>query len=95
VRAYVVVLPHVEVHETTQGLDALQRVQIEPGVLEGPPERLDHRVGERDVDLGQSAPQALVLEHAVDVRVDVLAAGICDDRCPPRPALELACSVAQ
>ena len=48
--------------EATKGSKAVQRVKVEPSVLQGSPERLDHRIGKRDLDLSQDARQVLAVE---------------------------------
>jgi hypothetical protein len=77
---HLIVLPHVEVYETARGLDTVERVQIEPRVLERSPEGLDQRVAKRNLYLGQDSAQVFALEYVVDVRVDVLAARVSDNR---------------
>jgi hypothetical protein len=49
----VVVLLDVECDQGPEALERVQGVEIELLVLERTPERLDHRVGEGDLDLGQ------------------------------------------
>jgi len=52
----------VERDEATKGSKAVQRMEVEPSVLQGSPEGLDHRIGKRDLDLGQDARQVLTVE---------------------------------
>ena len=59
---YFVVSGDVKLDEATKGSKAVQRVKVEPSVLQGSPERLDHRIGKRDLDLSQDARQVLAVE---------------------------------
>ncbi len=47
-----VVLGDVEVDQLQDGLEGLQSVEIQPLVTKRFPQRLDHRIGLRDLDLG-------------------------------------------
>jgi hypothetical protein len=52
-------------------------------VLQGSPERLDHRIGKRDLDLSQNARQFLAIQQIIDSSVDVLTSRVRDnDRMP-------------
>jgi len=58
-RHHFVVSGDVKLDETTKGSKAVQRMEVEPSVLQGSPKRLDHRIGKRDLDLGQNTRQCL------------------------------------
>ncbi len=59
---YFVVGSDVEPDEATKGGNAVQRMEVEPRVLQGSPECLDHRIGKPDFDLRQNARQVLTVE---------------------------------
>jgi hypothetical protein len=42
---------HVELNETTESREIVQGVQVEPRVLQGSPEGLNHGVGKGHLDL--------------------------------------------
>ena len=67
-----VVLVDVVFDQRLQRADRIERVQVEPLVLEDSPPRLDEGVGERDLGLGQKSPQESGLDQFVDGSVEVL-----------------------
>jgi hypothetical protein len=68
---YFVVGRDVELDEATKSGEAVERMKVEPTVLQGSPERLDHRIGERELDLSQDPRQLLFIQQIVDGSVDV------------------------
>ena len=61
--------------DSDQGAEALDRVQgveVEPLVLQRPPEGFNHRVREGDVDLGEHALEAGAEQRLAHGAVDVL-----------------------
>jgi hypothetical protein len=77
------VLGNVEFHECTNPRHRVQRVQEEPLMLQGAPERLHHGVGEADLELRQDAIEAGGEQGGIHLTVDVLHAGI---GVPQRPS---------
>jgi len=75
---YFIVGSDVELDEATKGSKTIQRMEVEPSVLQGTPERLDHRIRKGDLDLGQDARQRLAVEKAINGSVHVLAARVRD-----------------
>lgn len=71
-----VVLLDVEGDELPDLLDAVERVQEAPLMLQGSPPRFDHRVREADVGLSQRSFEQAGVNQLVDLPVDVLAAAI-------------------
>jgi hypothetical protein len=69
-----VVLLDVEADEALHLRHGLQRVREQPAVLERAPPRLDERVAERQVHLGEDAAQAACRHEGVHVAVAVLHA---------------------
>jgi ABC-type transport system involved in Fe-S cluster assembly fused permease/ATPase subunit len=59
---YFIVGGDVELDEATKSREAAQRMKVEPRVLQGSPECLDHRIGERDLDLSQDSRQFLAVK---------------------------------
>ena len=53
----------VKLDEATKGSKAVQRIEVEPSVLQGSPKRLDHRIEKGDLYLSQCARQFLALLH--------------------------------
>jgi hypothetical protein len=58
---YFIVGFDVKLDEPMKSREAVQRMKVEQSVLQGSPERLDHRIGKRDLDLGQDARQFLII----------------------------------
>ena len=56
-RKHAVVFVDVELHESTDGRDAVERVKEEPLMFERPPPRLDHGVRELQLREGQHTAQ--------------------------------------
>src|SRR5262249_13799978 len=54
----------------------VERVQIQPLVLERPPPRFDERIGEGDLGQGQQALQQSRIDQALDRAVAILDAGV-------------------
>ena len=71
-RQHAVVFVDVERHESTDGRDAVERVEEEPLMFERPPPRLDHGVGELQLCEGQHPPQDTRGDQFVDLGVYVL-----------------------
>ena len=71
-----VVLFNEELHQGAQSCEGIQRVEIQPLMLERAPERLNHGVGEADVDLRENAVKAGAEKGGVDRAVDVLHTGV-------------------
>jgi hypothetical protein len=69
----------VKLDEATKGSKAVQRMEVEPSVLQGSPKRLDHRIGKGDLYLSQDARPFLVIQHIIDGSIDVLASRVCDN----------------
>ncbi len=63
---YFIVCFDVELDEAMKCREAVQRMKVEPRVLQGSPECLDHRIGERDLDLSQHARQFLAIQKVFD-----------------------------
>src|SRR6185436_15508810 len=76
VRDDLVVLLDVERDESCDRGERVELVKEEPTVLQRSPERFDHRVRERDVDLSEDATDRQHVERGIDARVQVLDAGI-------------------
>jgi len=66
-----IVLLDVESHETAERGGAVERVQIEPLVLQRPPPSFDHGVGEPELGQSEDAAQHSGLDERVDMLVDV------------------------
>jgi len=79
----------VELDEATRGSKAVQRVKVEPSVLQGSPERLDHRIGRCDFDLSQDTRQFLAIEQIIDSSVHVLASRVRHHDCMIGATVEL------
>jgi len=62
-----IVLINVECHETPERGGTVERVQIEPLVLQRPPPDLDHGVGEPELGQGDDAEQHSGLDELVDI----------------------------
>ena len=90
-----VVSGDVKLDEATKGSKAVQRVKVEPSVLQGSPERLDHRIGKGHVDLGEDARQFLVIQQTIDGSVHVLASRIHHHDCVLGAFIELHNGFAQ
>ena len=71
-----VVLLNEERHECAQPLYRVERVQVQPLMLQGTPKRLDHRVRKGDLDLRKDTVQARGEQGSVHRTVDVFDAGI-------------------
>jgi hypothetical protein len=71
-----IVLLDVELHEGAEPLDRVQRVEVQPLMLERAPERFDHRIREGNVNLRKDAVQACTEQRGVHRVVDVLDAGV-------------------
>ena len=71
-----VVLLDEKRHESAEALDRVERVDVQPLMLERPPECLDHRVGIGNIDLGEDTLQARAEQGGVHCRIDVLDAGV-------------------
>ncbi len=67
----------IELDEATKTDEAVERMKVEPRVLQGSPECLDHRIRERDLDLSQDPRQTLAVQQFVYGSVDVLASRVC------------------
>jgi hypothetical protein len=78
-RNHGVVLLDIEGDELLQGREAVELVQVEPAVFQGPPPRLDHRIREAHLDLGVHPAKRTDLEQGVDFLVHVLDAGVGND----------------
>ena len=59
--------------------DGIERVEIEPLVLERPPPRLDDRVGPGHLDLSEDASELGRVQQRIDRGVDVLDAAVGHD----------------
>ena len=71
-----VVLFNEELHQGAQSCEGIQRVEVQPLMLERAPERLNHGVGEADVDPRENAVKAGAEKGGVDPAVDVLHTGV-------------------
>jgi len=71
-----VVLFNEELHQGAQSCEGIQRVEVQPLMLERAPERLNHGVGEADVDLRENAVEAGAEKGSIDCAVDVLHTGV-------------------
>ena len=65
-------LVDVEGDELPYRLDTIERVQIQPLVLQDSPPGLDQRIGEGDICHRQESSERAGLDQIVDVRVEVL-----------------------
>ena len=66
----------VELHESTDGSDAVERVEEQPLMFERPPPRLDHGVREPQLRKGQHTAQNTGDDQFIDLGVHVLNPGI-------------------
>src|SRR2546429_3112811 len=71
-RKHAVVFVDVELHESTDGSDAVERVEEQPLMFERPPPRLDHGVREPQLRKGQHTAQNTGDDQFVDLGVHVL-----------------------
>ena len=71
-----VVLVHVESDQVLNRADGIERVQIQPLMLQRSPPRFDHRVGIRDIRHGEKPFQESGFNQFVDSAVMVLAAAV-------------------
>jgi hypothetical protein len=76
-----VMLMDVESDETFDGDEGVEAVEEQPVVFEGAPPGFDHRIREGDFDLSEDAAEMSEAQECIDVAVDVLDAGIGNDRC--------------
>jgi hypothetical protein len=76
-----VMLLDVESDETFDGGEGVEAVEVQPVVFEGAPPGFDHRIREGDFDLSEDAAEMSEAQECIDVAVDVLDAGIGNDRC--------------
>ena len=65
-----------EFHEAAELFNRVEGVEVKSVVLQGTPERLDHRVGVGNVDLCENALQAGTEQGGVYRAVDILDAVI-------------------
>src|SRR5450759_2586714 len=80
----VVVLLDEKLHKSSEPLNRVEGVEVKPLVFQRPPERLDHRGGVGNIDLGEDAPQAGAEQGGVYRAVDVLDAGVSEQKRPTR-----------
>ena len=67
-----VVFLDVERDESTDRSESVERVEVEPLVLENSPPRLDQGIGESDFGLRQDTPESTSVDEFADRGVDVL-----------------------
>ena len=79
---------NVEIDESFDGGDAVERVQVKPLVLQRSPPRFDERVRETDLGHRKESLQRAGLDEFVDLAVDVLDASVCDERWRSRRRLD-------
>jgi len=72
-RQHAVVFVDVEGDQSTDGEDAVQRVQKQPLMLEGAPPRFDHGIGELQFREGQQPAQDTRVDQGINLGVHVLA----------------------
>ena len=94
-RHHFVMRGDVKLDESTKSGEAVQRMKVEPRVLQRSPERLDHRIGKGHLDLGEDARQFFVIQQIVDGSVHVLTSRIRDDDRVPGTIVELNNGFAQ
>ena len=75
---YGVVLLDVEFDQLLQGSETVERMQIEPAVLERAPPGFDQGIGIADLNLGKYAAQLSETKKVVDLLIDVLDARVGD-----------------
>lgn len=82
-----VVLLHEECDQLLKGSEGVERMQVEPAMLERPPPCFDHGIGIADLDLGEYAAQLSETKKVVDLVIDVLDARVGDHsgRTPREP----------
>ena len=71
-----IVLVHVEGDQVLNRADGIERVQIQPLMLQRTPPRFDHRVGIRDIRHGEKPCEESGINQFVDSAVMVLDATV-------------------
>ncbi len=66
-----VVLVDLECRLLTYVIDCREHVQVQPPVLEHPPTRFDHAIGEYDVDLGYDPLDRPTCNECIHLRIEV------------------------
>jgi hypothetical protein len=73
-----VVLLNVEFDELLKGSERVERMQIEPAVLQRPPPGFDQGIGIADLDLGEYTAQLSKTKKVLDLLIDILDARVGD-----------------
>jgi hypothetical protein len=75
-RQHAVVFVDVERDQSTDGRDAVQRVEEQPLMFQGAPPLFDHRVRELQLGERQQAAQDARMDQCIDLGVHILHARI-------------------